>query len=531
MKSTAESSEVRTLRAILFPVFVMALSGVGGSGWAQVSPTAVHIDSLGRVSFPTSCAPHVQSEIEEGVALLHSFQYREAESTFSHVAEEEPHCAMAYWGKAMSLYQQLWGWPNARAFDKGREDAETAEKEPGVTQRERAYIDVARVFYQNDQSRSHGERMETFSKAWQKVYQEFPNDIDAGAFYGLSLVSLAEAGIDETSNRAKAIAVLDPLFRAAPKNPGPAHYLIHAADTPALAPLALNAARKYAIIAPDSAHALHMPSHIFVRMGLWQESIESNRASAKAAARAAEAGRADIRYQVHAMDFLDYSYLQAGDEAAAREVTADLKNVAGASVGQIANYRADFQARAALELHRWKEAESLIPAGQPRSEENTYWARAIGAARTGDAVEAQMDLAKLEQVGATLDGRSPEVDTHINEARAWITFAQGKAEDAVRLLRATVDVENVESLSMPAHEMLADMLLESRRAPEALHEYELTLHEAPNRFDALYGAARAAEFAGKPDTARKYFAMLIAISIPSADRIELQEAKTFLASK
>jgi tetratricopeptide (TPR) repeat protein len=525
---------------------LMALGLAADPGWATpqldwlhaTSPAPGRVDTLGKVSFPTSCAPRVQSQIEEGVALLHSFQYRQAESAFTGVSKQEPHCAMAYWGKAMSLYQQLWGWPGARAFAKGHEDIETAEKQTAVTPRERAYIEVARVFYQALPDGGQDARMKAFSQAWEKVYREFPKDIDAGAFYGLSLLALAEAGVDEIANRKEAIAVLDPLFRAAPDNPGPAHYLVHAADTPDLAPQGLDAARKYASIAPDSAHALHMPSHIFVRLGLWRESIESNRASAEAAADAAQTGVADIRYQVHAMDFLHYSYLQAGDEAAAHEVTEDLENVVGAGAQQIANYQADFRARAALELHRWKDAESLTPAGQPRSQENTYWVRAIGAARNGDITEAQKDLAKLEEVVAALDEKSKETasssnedDTQVQEARAWIAFAQGKVDDAVRTLRAAADNEKVPSLSMPAREMLADMLLLSKRAPEALHEYELALRESPNRFDALYGAAHAAEAAGRPEDSRKYFTKLVAASIPSADRPELQEAKTYLTAK
>jgi hypothetical protein len=537
--------------AILFLTALMALILGADSGWAKTQSDSLHpnlsvapgrVVTLGKVSFPTSCAPSVQSQIEEGVALLHSFQYRQAESAFAKVSKEEPQCAMANWGKAMSLFEQLWYWPDAKTFAEGREDIEAAEKQTAVTPRERAYIDVARVFYQKKPEWHQDIRMKAFSDAWEKVYRQFPDDTEAGAFYGLSLVALAAEGVDETANRKRAIAILDPLVHAAPDNPGPAHYLIHAADTPEFAPQALDAARRYASIAPDSAHALHMPSHIFVRLGLWRESIESNRASAKAAAaEATRTGRADIRYQVHAMDFLEYSYLQAGDEAAARQVTEDLKNAVGLSGQQIANYQADFRARAALELHRWKDAKSLtVPRGEPRAQETTYCVRAIGAARDGDAAAAQKDLAKLEEVVAALDGNKKKAtssngdDTKVREARAWIAFAQGKVDDAVRTLRDTADSEEAEklvSISMPAREMLADMLLESKRAPEALHEYELTLRESPNRFDALYGAAHAAKSAGHAEDARKYFAELVAASIPSADRPELQEARTHIAAK
>jgi tetratricopeptide (TPR) repeat protein len=440
------------------------------------------------------------------------------------------------------LYQQLWDWPNAKEFAEGRKDIDAAEKQKAVAPHERAYLDVARVFYQKDSDWDQDTRMKAFSDAWEKVYRQYPADTEAGAFYGLSLAALAEEGVDETANRKRAIAVLDPLFRANPDDPGPAHYLIHAADTPDLAPQALDAARRYASIAPDSAHALHMPAHIFVRLGLWRESIESNRASAKAAAEATRTGRADMHYQFHAMDFLDYSYLQAGDEAAARQVTEDLKDVVGANAQTVANHQADFRARAALELHRWKEAELLpVPDSQPRWQETTYWVRTIGAARNGDVAEAQKDLAKLQEVVAAQADKakkkgpsSNDEDTHVQEAQAWIAFAQGKVDDAVKTLRAaadTDDAEEVESTSMPAREMLADMLLESKRAPEALHEYEVTLRESPNRFDALYGAAHAAESAGHAEDARSYFAKLVASSIPSSDRPELQEARTYIAAE
>jgi hypothetical protein len=550
MNHVPQNKIQRILASILFPITLTVLVVAAHPAWSKPHPDAMpaaspapaaRVDTLGKVNFPTSCAPHVQSQIEEGVALLHSFQYRQAESTFTEVTRQEPRCAMAYWGKAMSLYEQLWAWPDAKEFAEGRKDIDTAEKQKAVTAHERAYLDVARVFYQKKPEWDQDARMKAFSDAWEKVYHQFPDDTEAGAFYGLSLAALAEEGVDETANRKRAIAVLEPLFRAAPDDPGPAHYLIHSADTPDLAPQALDAARRYASIAPDSAHALHMPAHIFVRLGLWRESIESNLASAKAAAEATRTGRADMHYQVHAMDFLDYSYLQAGDEAAARQVTEDLKNVVGANAQQIADHQADFRARAALELHQWKVAESLpVPDSKPRWQQTTYWVRAIGAARNGDVAEAQKDLAKLQEVVADLADKnkkkgpsSDEDDVQVQEAQAWIAFEQGKVDDAVKKLRAAADTDDaaeVEAISMPAREMLADMLLEAKRAPEALHEYEVTLRECPNRFDALYGAAHAAETSGHPEDARKYFSSLVASSIPSADRPELQEARTYIAA-
>jgi tetratricopeptide (TPR) repeat protein len=530
--------------AMLIAILLVIFVGGMDSGLARPQPDfqeeAASGHALGKVNFPTSCAPRVQSRLDEGLALLHSFQYLQAENTFAWVSTQEPLCAMAFWGKAMSRYEQLWTWPDARTFAVGREDIEVAEAQTAITPRERAYIDVARVFYQKDPGLGQVARMKAFSEAWEKAYRQFTNDTDVGAFYGLSLVALAQIGVDESNNRKRAIAVLDSLFRAAPDDPGPAHYLIHAADTPELASQGLEAARQFARIAPDSAHALHMPSHIFVRLGLWRESIASNRASAKAAGDATRTGRADMHYQVHAMDFLQYSYLQAGDETAALRVTEDLTKVVGASGRQIALYQGDFRARAALELHHWKDAESLIvPSGEPRAQEIAYWVRAIGAARSGDVAEAQRDLVKLEECVAGLRQQSKRIgssgddnDTHVQEARAWIAFAQGKFDDATQTLRAAANSEDrdrVDSISMPAREMLADMLLESGKSTEALREYELTLRESPNRLDALYGAAHAAESLGQPESARQYFVKLLMASIPSADRPEIKEARAYTA--
>jgi len=516
-------ARLRILAAVSI-LFAACCFSVGKTAAAEVSR------ALGKVNFPTSCAPAAQSRLDDAVALLHSFQYREAEAAFTGISAHDPHCAMAYWGMAMSYYQQLWGWPNEHAFAKARADIELAEQQPGATSRERAYIEVASLFFEQQPGADRIVIMQAFSEAWAKVHREYPSDIDAGAFYALSLVALAQNGVDDTANRRKAIAILNPLFRAAPQNPGVAHYLIHAADTPELAPLGLEAARRYASIAPDSAHALHMPSHIFVRLGLWRESINSNIASAKAAAEAARKGPEEISYQVHPMDFLNYCYLQAGDEAAARRVTEDLKDVIGASPEQIANYRADFLARIALETHHWSDAESLVAADQPRSEENTYFVRTIGASRNHHAEAAQRDLEKLEQLAAGLEEENSEVNTQLEEARAWVAFAQGRAVIAIHLLRVAANNEKLTTLSMPAREMLADMLLESGHAAESLREYELSLDEAPNRFDSLFGAARAARPAGHPEEARKFYSQLIAVSLATADRPELREARVFLGS-
>lgn len=501
-------------------------------------------DQLGRVRFPTSCAAEVQTTMEKGVALMHSFQYQEAKNAFAEAATQDPKCAMAYWGKAMVLYRQIWDFPQADAMKEGRGYIEQAQKLDADTTREREYIAAAAVFFKDDSKLSHEERVKAYSEAMEKLHAQQPSDVDAGAFYALTFITLA--GLQEkgtVTDLKKAIAILEPLFREAPDHPGVAHYLIHATDWPGLAPQGLAAARSYAKIAPDSPHALHMPSHIFSRLGLWQESIDSNSAAAASAKRSIEMHHAAYHYQTHPMDFLTYAYLQSGQEAKARQVAAEFMMVHGASEADRAAVQTYALAQIAIETHRWKEAAALgIPKVELRRQDSAYWARAIGAARSGDAKAARKNAKKLAKVAFARQkyskkmgyGAYYEKATDVSEAEAWTAFAEGKTDEAVKQMRAAADREDAlggESVSIPAREMLADMLFELKRPAEALAEYRATLAESPNRFDSLLGAGRAAQAAGDVAMAREYFSKLVEISAASADRAELAEAKTSLARK
>ncbi len=529
--------------AIVLGILVLCVTGMMaepcGRGAAAKGGSEAQ---LGRVNFPTSCAAEVQATIEKGVALLHSFQYQQSESTFDDVAERDPQCAMARWGQAMALYHQLWDFPDGETLAKGRGYMEQAQKLGAKTERERDYIAAAAAFYRNDSKLSHAARVEGYVQPMDKLRRDEPEDVEGGALDALAWVNLASYQ-DELPNRKRAIAILQPLFERHADNPGVAHYLIHATDTPELAPEGLAAARAYAKIAPDSSHALHMPSHIFTRLGLWQESIDSNIAAADAAAKATAAHQADANYQFHAMDFLNYAYLQSGQEAKALQVVADLKNVTGGSSEDIADHEGWFEARNALELHRWKDAASLaIPNVKLNWQDNTYYARAIGAARSGDAKAARAALKKLDetktaqhhemkQMGySSSSGRS--IDQQ--EAEAWADFAEGKKDEAVKLLRMASEREEtagVDSLTMPAREMLGDMLIELKRPTEALEAYRLGLRESPNRFDGLWGAAQAAHLAGDEQAAKGYYSKLVEISGAAADRPGLQEARGYVAAK
>jgi hypothetical protein len=496
---------------------------------------------VGQVNFSTSCSAEARPVIETGVALLHSFQYQQAEQTFSDAAKHDSKCAMAYWGKAMSHYEQLWEFPSKRKLKLGAQDIQRAQTLGASTERERGYIAAAAAFYLADAKLTETRRVQAFSSALAELHKQLPDDVNAAAFYALSLLALADQQqVEAQANRKAAIAILEPLCRRAPDNPGPAHYLIHATDTAEFAAQGLEAARAYSKIAPDSSHALHMPSHIFVRLGLWQESISSNVAAAASAAKATQEHRSSPHYQFHALDFLNYSYLQSGQESKAREMVKELENVPGADHESIAEHQAWLAARNTFEAHRWKEAAELpIPHVPRESQESTYRVRAIAAAHLGDAAAARQSLKKYAEISAEEQrkenhhgDRASDKNVRQLEAEAWVSFAEGKTEEAAKTLRSAADREDadgMDSLAMPAHEMLADMMLELKRPSEALTEYKAALKSSPNRFDSLYGAGHAAQLAGDSAEANAYFTKLMEICAPAADRAELSEAKSYLS--
>lgn len=534
MRRTA--SFLTILSAVLF--LCLPLRTCWRTDVAEAAPNV----NVGQVNFATSCSPEARAAIETGVALLHSFQYQQADQTFSDAAKRDSQCAMAYWGKAMSRYEQLWEFPSGKKLKLGAEDIHHAQTLDAPTGRERGYIAAAAAFYLAAAKVTETQRVQAFSAALAGVHKQWPDDVNAAAFYALSLLALADQQeVDAQANRKAAIAILEPLCHHAPDNPGPAHYLIHATDTAEFAAQGLEAARAYSKIAPDSSHALHMPSHIFVRLGLWQESISSNIAAAASAAKATQEHRSAPHYQFHALDFLNYSYLQSGQESRAREMVKELENVPGADQESIAEHQAWFAARNAFESHRWKEAAELPIPNVPRdSQESTYRVRAIAASRLGDAAAARQSLQKYveisteEQRKASHHGdKARDKSVRQLEAEAWVAFAEGKTEEAVKTLRVAADREDadgVDSLAMPAREMLADMLLELKRPVEALAEYKGALKNSPNRFDSLYGAGHAAQLAGDSAEANAYFTKLMEISAPTADRAELGEAKSYLAT-
>ena len=507
----------RVVLLVLVVLFVMMYWGTGsrllGSPQPQHSGGAESMGGghLGQVHFPTSCVPAVQPQFEKGVALLHSFQYTAADQEFKAVVAADPSCAIAYWGQAMTLWHELWEHPDAASLKTGHDELQKAAG--AKTPRERAYIAAANAFFADDPQLDYKARAAAYSDAMAKVYRDYPEDGDAAAFYALSLIAIPAEGDADLANRKHAIAILDKLFAAQPDHPGAAHYLIHACDTPQLASEGLDAARRYAKIAPDSSHALHMPSHIFARLGLWQEMIDSNLAAETAAAEATKTGLGDAHYQTHAMNFLQYAYLQTGQNEKAFQLIDALKDVPGISAAETVDEQAIFRARHALETHDWKMAAQLESTS---TWPVTWWARAIGAARTGDAAGAEAAVAKLDQATSATrskdasgsnafmknqqgyGGGNDEKTPNQLEAEAWLDYAQGKQNEAVQTMRAAADREDhdgVDSISMPAREMLGDLLMEEKQPQAALEAYRIVLKESPNRLNSRQGATLAAQLA------------------------------------
>lgn len=494
-------------------------------------------EKLGTVSFSISCQRSVKGAFDRGVALLHSFEYEEADQQFQEVAKEDPRCAIAYWGRAMSLYHQLWGRPNQADSKQGWELLQKAKGVGARTQRERDYIDALAVFYRDYDKVEYEKRAEAYPKAMEQLYRSYPHDSEAGAFYALSLLSWADSTAEYLANTQEAISILTRLFAQEPNHPGIAHYLIHACDHPQFAQMGLAAARRYAQIAPSSPHALHMPSHIFARLGLWEEDIQSNLA-AKAAARKESPKDHDF----HSMEFLEYAYLQIGEESKARALIAELEviprnEITADSLDSYNLHLAGFPTLYVLEMRRWSDALSLQPpvGAAPYIQGVTYWARAIAAGHLYNAASAR---AAIEQYDALMDTtakskepfRAGPMRRFRNEAAAWLAFAEGKTDEAIGLLRPIADRQDLVGkgeVELPAREMLAEILLESNRPQEALAEYEKSLRTDANRFNGLYGAARAAEAAQLPEKAASYYAQLLKVSENGAysERPEIARAK------
>jgi hypothetical protein len=512
-------------------------------------------EKLGEVHFATSCNEVAQREFNRAVALLHSFQFSRAVEGFSAVLGEDPTCAIAYWGIALSDWSNPFapGIKNTGQLQLGRENAERGKSQGAKTDRERAYLAAVGKLYSDFENTPQQARLLTYRDAMGDVAAKYPDDHEAQIFYALAL-AVAEDPADKTyADRLKAGTILEKLFEEEPTHPGLAHYIIHAYDVPALAGRALSAARRYAEIAPDAPHALHMPSHTFTRLGYWQESIDSNVAAATAARRQGQTAE-----ELHASDYETYAYLQTGqDEAAARIVNSlseiasrfDPKAVLIGAGPPAAGYfaLAAIPARYALERLDWKQAEGLAlrETPFPYTDAITWFARGLGAAKLGHdaaANEAATALTRIQErlLRANELYWARQVEIQALAVAAWSALAAGKKEEALRQMESTVALEDGTEKSavtpgplFPARELLGEMLLEINEPTKALAQFEATLKKEPRRFRSLYGAAHAAQLIGSPNTSQRYFRELLQVcaNADKPGRPELKEAREALAKQ
>ena len=504
---------------------------------------------LGTVHFPVSCAASVQKPFQRGVALLHSFWYEEAEKEFIDIAKDDPNCAMAHWGIAMSIWHQLWNKPEGEVLARGISECKAAETgKARVTAREAGFIDAICAFYSHSDTMDYDARARAYSAAMKKVYEANPDDHEAAAFYALSLLA-SEPHEDATfANRKEAAAILEKLFAIEPNHPGVAHYLIHTYDKPQLAQLGIPAARRYAAVAPAAPHALHMPSHIFARVGLWQDDINSNIASIAATRKMAAMGMGGEGHQFHAMDFLFYAYMQSGRESDARALMDEVNKMPqmhdmyGIGFDPHLATEADFAALYPLEMRDWAAAAAITPMVVPNTAEDSfgYWAKAVGSGHLHQTEEVRNDVKAIEAIHQKfVDAKKRDfaegTEKDLKQAQAWLAFSEGKYDDAVAILRPMAEKEESlgdEPQGIPSREMIADMLLEAKRPQQALVEYQADLKFSPGRFNGVYGAARAAEAAGKPSDANGYYALLIKnCEGGSSTRPELSHARELVAKK
>jgi tetratricopeptide (TPR) repeat protein len=522
-------------------LLVVSLVLLPSSGIAQ-SPEPAGSEKLGKVSFPTSCDPKVQVQFERGVALLHSFSFQVGRKVFEDVLKADPSCAIAYWGIGVNrLLNPFGGQPPENVLLDGRAAVDKGKAIGAKTQRERDYIEAIGVLYEHNMAPWRS-RVLAYEKAMERLAQRYPNDPEASIFYALALNIAADLSDQTYAKQLKAAAILEPIFATQPDHPGVAHYLIHSYDYPPIAEKGLPAARRYASIAPAAAHALHMPSHIFTRVGAWQESIDTNRRAEQVARKTA--GPSEI---LHPIDYQVYAHLQLAQDG---EVKRIIDRVAAETATDDRNAgafaKAAIPARYALERGDWCMAAQLQPGPSryPYTEAIKHFARALGAARSNDAASARKDLEQLALLRDTLRDRKDNYWTEIVEiqrlgSQAWVLLAEGKPEEARAMMREAAEREEKTEKSpvtpgplAPARELLGEMLLQLNQPAQALKEFEASAQREPNRYRGLAGAARAAEMAGDRGKAAAFYAKLVALAKNAdSDRQETRQAKAFLATR
>jgi hypothetical protein len=533
-----------TKRAILLLVLSLSASLAGLTAQEKTA----NPEKLGAVHFPVSCTPAAQQQFDRALAMMHSFWYPQGLKAFAEVTKTDPSCAMGYWGMAMSRRANpLVGAPDRAALQDGLDAVTKAKAAEAKTQREQDYIAAVEMYYKDWEKLDYRTRVLAYEKAMEQLCSSYPEDSEAAIFYALALneaVTVSAADKNYT-RQLKAAAILEKVLAKQPEHPGALHYLLHSYDYPPLAARALDAARRYGDVAPSAPHALHMPSHIYSMQGMWQESIRANRAALNVAPG-----------YVHAMDFMVYAYLQLAQDAEAKrllEQSAALEKTQAATTeanptgAVLAGYTAfaAIPARYAIERGAWAEAAALEPRGAtPVADAITYFARAMGAARRSDVVNARKEIAQMRQIEDGLlqskqDYWAEQVDIQLSAASAWVAYAEGKKAKAFKLMASAADREDasekhvaMENRLWPMRELLGELLLAAHQPAQALKEFETSLQAAPNRFRGFYGAARAAEQSGTQEKARDYYAKLLSLCSDSAgERPELADAKVYLAQR
>ena len=494
---------------------------------------------LGKVNFPSSCNPKVQQKVTRGVAMLHSFWWPQGEATFQEIANDDPNCVIAAWGFASIMMY------NPFAAVVPPKDAERAKaaiekgRQMKASQRDKDYLEAVAAYWDGFGTRPERERALARSKAYEALAAKYPKDDEAQIFNALYLIAIQPASDQTYANSLKAAGILEKQFSKYPNHPGVAHYLIHAYDAPPMAQKGLASARKYADIAPDAPHALHMPSHIFTRVGAWPDSIATNRRSAAVALKGNESDDA-----LHALDYVVYAQLQMARDGDARKTYEEASRINPSTPRFVGPYPlAAMPARLVVERGAWREAAQLQPIKSqfPFTEANTYLARAIGAARSGDAESAKKDLKEIEARRDALKAANnnywaTEVEVMRLAAAGWIALAENRNDEALGLMRQAADMEDKNEKHpvtpgrlLPAREQLGDMLMEAKRPADALKEYEASQKREPNRFRSYYGAALAAEMSGDSKSARKYYSALVQMAGKGEQRAELTLARSYLA--
>lgn len=522
------------------------------AGAAPGAPAAN--EQLGVVNFPASCTDAAQAEFNHGVALLHSFWFPPAIASFNKAVELDPTCAMGYWGTAMTRLGIPWSPTPEDALAAGQMAVEQALALGGKTPREQAYIEAIAAFYKDSATLDHHTRALAYEAAMAQLVADFPDDTEAKIFYALALNITALPTDKSYANQSKAREILEPLMAEYPDHPGIAHYLIHTNDYPSLAARGLEAAERYAPLAPAAPHALHMPSHIFTRLGHWQESIDTNRAAAEAAKASLPpdtAPGAAIEPALHAMDYMMYGHLQLAQDGAAKALVDEINAIKQATGGLGSAYAlAAIPARYVLERGAWDEAAALalnppdFPWEHfPQAEAIMVFARGLGAARSGDVEAARSELERLRQLQEALTAAKQgywvgQAAIQIEEVTAWITLAEGSADEALAAMRNAAELEATTEKHpvtpgwlVPANELLGEMLLELDNPAEALAAFETSLQDDPNRFRGVYGAAHAAELAGDIVKAKSYYTELVKLVGADSARPEVMAAQAFLTGQ